>query len=268
MIRRDITTEDGQTGWLLVPQIAHAELAGNLADLWRLTGLGSPEAEKQLRTATHWHDDGWFDWDSLPGVDAKFGQPVNFDEMRLADSLAIWSQSIEHAAGPAPLVGYFVAGHFTRLLRRFDSWRKDPALEAMAREFLASQDANMARWLAEGQGSQPASAAGPSEQWEVARRGVSYLQLFDAISLWFCCAVRDEPWRVQLSAGEGWTFSPVGGGGKDCQQVRIEPWPLTSGHCDLAVSGLVVARARYQSTDELLEGTIATDVTIAWRLVP
>jgi hypothetical protein len=103
---------------------------------------------------------------------------------------------------------------------------------------------------------------------DAAQRGVSYLQLFDAISLWLCCAERHEPWHVELSAGESWTFSPVAGGGKDRQQVRIEPWPLTSGHCDLAVSGLVVARARYPSTDELLEGTIATDVTLRWRMVP
>jgi Protein of unknown function (DUF3891) len=271
VIRRDITAADGRPGWLLVGQIAHAELAGNLADVWRLEGLRPAlrpaEVEGDLRTAVHRHDDGWLDWDARPGVDPKLGRPVNFDEMRLADSLAIWSRSIVEAAARGPLVGYFVAGHFTRLLRRFNSWRSDPALELLAREFLDRHDAQMARWLVEWQENEPVSAESRSEQSDRARRGVSYLQLFDAISLWLCCDERHEPWRAELSAGEGWTFSPVGGGTPDRQQVRIEPWPLGATQCDLAVRGRGVPRAQYASTDELLAATIASDVTIAWRLV-
>jgi hypothetical protein len=272
VIRRDITTADGRPGWLHVAQIAHAELAGNLADVWRLEGLrpalrpAEVEVEGDLRTAVHRHDDGWLDWDTRPGVDAKLGLPVNFDEMRLPDSLSIWSRSIESAAARGPLIGYFVAGHFTRLLRRFNSWRNDPALDVFSREFLTRHDAEMDRWRR--QEAEPGSPDSGHELADRDRRGVSYLQLFDAISLWLCCAERHEPWRAELSAGEGWTFSPVGGGTPDRQQVRIEPWPLGVTHCDLAVRGWVVPRAHYRSTDELLAATIADDVTIAWRLVP
>ena len=268
MIRRDITTDDGRPGWLLVPQIAHAEVSGSLADVWRLAGLRPADVESDLRTAAHCHDDGWADWDARPGVDPKLGRPVNFDEMRPADSLPIWTRSILAVATQGPLVGYFVAGHFTRLLRRFDSWRSDPAAERLARDFLARHDANMACWLAERQESEPAEAGSRSELSDAARRGVSYLQLFDAISLWLCCAERHEPRRIELSAGEGWTFSPAGGAAQDRLHVRIDPWPLASAQCDLEVRGRVVPCARYQSTDELLASTTATDVTLRWRLVP
>ena len=152
------------------------------------------------------------------------------------------------------------------MLRRFDSWRKDPALQLLAREFLARHDANMAIWLAEWQqGELPEGGGEPSE---TARRGVSYLQLFDAISLWLCCAERHEPWRAQLLEGEGWTFSPVGGGAENRQQVKIEPWPLSAPLCDLAVHGTLVPRAKYASTDELLAATIASRVAVSWSLVP
>jgi Protein of unknown function (DUF3891) len=268
MIRRDVTADDGRPGWLLVPQIAHAEVSGNLADVWRFEGLRPAGVEGNLRTAGHRHDDGWVDWDARPGIDSKTGRPTNFDEMRLADSLPIWTRSILEGAAHGALVGYFVAGHFTRLLRRFDSWRNDPAPELLAHDFLARHDANMARWLAERQESEPVAAGTCSELADAARRGVSYLQLFDAISLWLCCAERHEPRRIELAPGEGWTFSPTGGAAKDCQQVRVEPWPLTSTQCDLEVRGLVVPVARYSSTDELLAATIAADVPLRWRLVP
>jgi Protein of unknown function (DUF3891) len=269
VIRRDITAADGLPGWLLVGQIAHAEISGGLADVWRLTGLQPADAESDLRIAGHCHDDAWRDWDARPGVDPKLGRPVNFDEMRLSDSLAIWRESIAAAAARGPLVGYFVAGHFTRLLRRFDSWRARPELELLARDFLARQDANMAGWLTNWQESPAASKSSRSEFSESARRGISYLQLFDAISLWLCCAERQEPWRIELSDGEGWTFAPCGGVATECQEVRIEPWPLTVATCDLAVvGGRVVPRARYPSTDELLAATIATDMGLRWRLIP
>ena len=161
--------------------------------------------------------------------------------MRLADSLAIWSNRLSRRPARGPLVGYFVAGHFTRLLRRFDSWRSNPALELLAREFLTQHDANMAVWLAEWQQGEPPEDGG--ELSETARRGVSYLQLFDAISLWLCCAERREPWRAQVSEGEGWTFSPSAGAVDGCQQVRIEPWPLGAPQGDLSVHGTVVPRA-------------------------
>lgn len=264
-----MTTADGRLGWLLVPQIAHAELAGRLADVWRLEGLlpalRPAEIEGNLRTAVHRHDDGWLDWDARPGVDPKLGRPTNFDEMRLADSLAIWTRSIVEASARGPLIGYFVAGHFTRLLRRFDSWRKDPALERLAREFFARQDFAMDCWHQEE--AEPVSPDSARELTQRDQRGVSYLQLFDAISLWLCCAQRHEPWRAELAGGEHWTFSPAGGEAHERQQVRIEPWPLDEPEFELAVRGRVVLQARYESTDQLLAATIADDVPLGWRLV-
>ena len=82
-------------------------------------------------------------------------------------------------------------------------WRSDPALELLARDFLARHDANMARWLAERQENPQVPAGDRSQLPEAARRGVSYLQLFDAISLWLCCAERHEPRRIELICGRG-----------------------------------------------------------------
>ena len=263
MIRRDITADDGRAGWMLVPQIAHAELAGVLADVWPLDGIPEDLAG-DLLVATHRHDDGWADWDSRPGVDPQSGRPIEFDEMRLADSLPIWTLSIDEAAARRPIQAYFVAGHFTRLLRRFDSWRGDAAREDLARGFLSEQNSNMAVWLAAWQ-----NGLGPppkASRQSAAERGVDGLQFFDAVSLWFCCAERHQPQRIELAPGEGWTFSPIGSE-QGCRLVRIEPWPLTVDSCQLAVSGRVVPRSHYQSTDEMLAVATAEELELRWRVV-
>ncbi len=263
MIRRDISADNGRPGWLLVPQIAHAELAGALADVWRLDGIPEDLAG-DLRWAIHRHDDGWADWDSRPGVDPQSGRPIEFDEMRLADSLPIWTLSIDEAAARRPIQAYFVAGHFTRLLRRFDSWRGDAAREDLARGFLTEQNSNMELWLAAWQNGSSSLPNGARQS--TAERGVDGLQFFDAVSLWFCCAERQAPERIELAPGEGWTFSPLGVE-QGWRLVRIEPWPLTVESCQLAVSGRVVPRAHYQSTDEMLAVATAKELELRCGVV-
>ncbi len=90
---------------------------------------------------------------------------------------------------------------------------------------------------------------------------MAYLQFFDAVSLWLCCAERDEPRRIELIRGEGWTFSPAGQD-QGCRLVRIEPWPLTVGSCKLLVSGQAVPGAHYRSTDEMLAVAAAIEIEI------
>jgi Protein of unknown function (DUF3891) len=255
VIRRDTTNDDGRDAWLLVPQIDHAEVAGKLADAWQFDSTMAGVVG-DLRAAVHRHDDGWAEWDARPGVDSKSGRPVNFDEMRLADSLSIWGRSIEYATHRGPLLGYFVAGHFTRLLRRFDSWRGDSAREDLAREFLTRQEADMSESLHR-----------LSADREVAERGVAYLQFFDAVSLWLCCAERQEPRCIDLAGGEGWTFLPAPAG-EGNWQTAVDPWPLSVPQIEIEVHGRLIPCAHYRSTDELLSATIAEDLVLRWRLVP
>ena len=55
MIRRDATLPDGSPAWVLVSQVDHAHLAGELAEGWR---DGLPAASVLLPTIYR-HDDGW-----------------------------------------------------------------------------------------------------------------------------------------------------------------------------------------------------------------
>ncbi len=268
MIRRDALTADGSPGWILIPQIAHAQLAGDLADSWRF-GQFDESSLVDLRYADRLHDDGWADWDARPSVDPASGLPINFDQMRLADALSIWERSIEISTIHAPLAGYLVAGHFCRLLARFDSWRQHADTQQLATHFLACHASRMDALLASWQ------LGGPAHRTrEVAELGVSYIQLFDAISLWLCCAPRQEPWTATLPTGEVWTFSPLSAAsGSSASRVPAQrisgfhPWPLDRPELTVRAIGRSVPRGQYRSPDELLTAP-SEPVQLTWELIP
>lgn len=96
MIRRE--TADG---WLLISQVDHARLAGDLAAAWgndRVPGL--PLAE-WLVPAVRDHDEGWRTWEAAPTVTGD-GRPRQFTEMPAAEATAIWTTSIDLCASGPP----------------------------------------------------------------------------------------------------------------------------------------------------------------------
>src|ERR1700682_2543090 len=241
MIRREAQSADGSPQWILIPQIDHAHLAGMLAAAWEFEPF-TAEFRQELRSAVWHHDDGWQTWDASPGVDPAAGRPIAFDEMRLSDSLAIWKSSISSATRLGPMCGYFVAGHFMRLLERFDSWRTSELTRPLAMAFLEQQRQHSDELLAAWQREDPSQNSS-----ELAERGVSYVQLFDAISLWLCCAERRAPWQVKLPERGRWTLAPLAR-----NRLGIDPWPLCLPRLEVAAAGRVVPPAHYTTTENLL----------------
>src|SRR5687768_8556541 len=88
-------------GWLLISQVDHARLAGDLAAAWgNETVPGLPLAE-WLVPAIRDHDEGWRNWEAAPTVTDE-GRPRPFTEMPAAEAAAIWDVSIEVCASGAP----------------------------------------------------------------------------------------------------------------------------------------------------------------------
>lgn len=90
MIRR----ESGDR-WLLISQVDHAHLAGEIASVWgndRIPYL--PEVDCLL-PAIRDHDEGWQEWERLPDIHPETHWPRNFTEMAPEEATRIWTRSIE-----------------------------------------------------------------------------------------------------------------------------------------------------------------------------
>ncbi len=258
MIRRDNTAPDGSPFWILISQVDHARISGELATHWGANGFTPVEPREELLPAIFGHDDGWAEWEQLPGVDPKLGRPLNFTEMPLADSLAIWQRSIDTVRRYGDLAGSAVSGHFSALLRHANHWHKlGTDHEADAADFLARQDAFRAQALVRWQSQHPAS-----DSQAVAAQGLRCLQFFDALSLWFCTAERDQPRRLDPPGGPPLTLSP-----RSPTEIVLSPWPLDQAELTIAVAGRRIPAARYASPAELA-AVQGTTVQLVWRLLP
>lgn len=247
MIRRDELSA-GQVGhWLLIPQIEHARLSGLLAEHWNTAPSAPLEPRQELVEAIYHHDDGWADWDRRPDADPQSGRPLEFTEMPLAESLGIWQQSIFVAAARGDLQAYVVSGHFSALLRSGAArWQSSKYGSSLALAFLDEQDGRREAWLRswiEGDARQRNAA--------IAGRALAWLQFFDALSLWFCCAERNEPRTFNPPDGRRLTATPAREGSG---QFTLAPWPLNLQEVEWSVSARRIAAGHYADRAALVVG--------------
>lgn len=139
---------------LLVPQPAHAVLAGDLADalLDKTFGPLPPE----IKQAILMHDTGWAMADAaqiqhLRSNGSKAEQPVSFVANSPEESAEAWTASINSVERMSPAGGLIVSLHFTLLARQIEhrsfiaaERSRQRRLEAKRRD----QAMDVARWVA------------------------------------------------------------------------------------------------------------------------
>jgi hypothetical protein len=150
----------GGWGFRVVRQADHARLAGRMLALFRLPELLEHPLRDALLRAVAEHDNGWWEEDAAPRLDAASGGPVDFRAIPEPVRREIWRRGVERYAADEPYVAALIAGHYLRILRRFgrapDASEEADALAARRDELFAAaaveHDAGLDddRWLALG----------------------------------------------------------------------------------------------------------------------
>lgn len=262
MIRRNLTLDDGTQLWLLISQVEHALVSGELTRAWH-----ERFSDEVVAAITH-HDDGWAKWETAPQLDPQRGRPLSFTEMSVADAIVIWDDSIDAGRRIGTLAGAIVAGHFIGLARG-----SEHATEAAAHAWLQRRAEDRAAWLQEW------SDDSPSHTDALAEGAQQMLLTADLLSLWLCLdgpiASDDDDAAVPntemqsrstmvlgkyqfierqhsfTAAGVEWTGT-------------LKPWPFRVAEIQLAAPGLSVPTAFYRSWPEI--AAAARPVELRWRL--
>lgn len=244
MIRRD----DGDD-WLVISQVDHAHLAGEIAAVWGNDTVSRLPLSDWLIVAVRNHDEGWRSWEQTPHINIANGKPREFLEMPMDEATAIWSESIA-ACNSVPMGRVWVSRHFQYLARLALDARKESGEEVAAlNSFLAEQ--------AEIEHADRASYASLPELKghydELAEEGFRYVQMFDRMSLWLCCADRTTPQEFKLPDRNTIRFTPCDNAGLSSsansprigQTIAASPNPLSVDRLELSVPARRIAARQY-----------------------
>ncbi len=269
MIRREVRFADGVPQWLLISQVEHARLSGELAGrcITRFGGSRNSLTDVRhelLQAITH-HDDGWREWEIQPRLDSEWGRPLSFLELPLDESLEIWSRSIESALEIGELAAWVVAGHFSALLATVGHHATEAHARSWLRDLATRRSEWFTNWYSRNKLLHTAELAGEALKW---------LQLFDILSLWPC-----SQYPVKGEQGsdcphpflnvENWTlvreirpeFQLADG--KPCR-ILFKPWPFDEPQILLKAAASLVPVRHYTSSPELMAAR--NPLTAEWVL--
>lgn len=270
MIRRELKLTDDSPIWLLVSQVDHARMSGELVRNWR------EEFSPDVVDAIAHHDDGWVDWDDEPKMNPTVGASYSFLEMPLEESLVIWDRSIAAARKFGPLGGWIVAGHFYNLLADSDHAKDPPAIA-----WLTAKRKVRTAWLDEW------IRADPSHTLEYAKSAQQMLLTADLFSLWLCCDCPVDPTGASILSGSAMKlrtdslFAQFRFVSPECTIfesgsrhrveelswiVPMQPFPFKTELFSVTIHAKAALVTRYATLDELIAASWPMELT--WQLVP
>jgi hypothetical protein len=114
------------TGWWLITHPDHARLAGAFASAWGNELFRRPEPRERVLYGIAAHDDGWAARDAHPSITREgkpsafstelVGKYSAFEEIDLADYLAVRERAVRMIAETDPYAGLLIAKHTYNLL--------------------------------------------------------------------------------------------------------------------------------------------------------
>ena len=221
-------------GWMLVGHRDHARFAGELARQWGNAEFAPPEPFAEILVAVARHDDAWADRDAAPWL-TREGRPSAFshelvgtysafEEIDLADYLAVRGRATEAVAADNPYAAIIVSMHTVNLLtEQADLRGLSDQDRALHRDFVAGQrrrQRELAARLADDDGH--AAAVQPHRL----QQAFEFLQACDSLSLIACVRLpRALPLRHQQPRRDGTMTpllcTPLGG-----DTYRVSPYPF------------------------------------------
>jgi Protein of unknown function (DUF3891) len=249
-----------ENGWQLITHRDHARLAGAFAAAWGNERFRRPEPRVRVLHGIASHDDGWMARDAMPSI-TRLGKPSAFstelvgkysafEEIDIADYLAVRDRAVRIIAERDPYAGLLVAMHTYNLLTEHAD-RSTIAQDGlvMLDTFLAAQRAYQVELRIA-----IASDTGLNDAEKLEQRIVEHfrlLQACDNLSL-FACVAYDRPAHLlhPLALNDGGAeevrIEPLG-----LREFRLTPWPFVESELTFKFPARRVEGKLFSSSEEL-----------------
>jgi hypothetical protein len=234
----------------------HAELAAQFAAHWGNDRFSRLRPYQTMVFATTYHDSGYREWEGTPPMNVQKGRPYahredvpNFE----AVELNAYAKNVDWLGAQDPYAGLLVSMHRTGLWHNRYNIFTEPAGRLRERS-QAVQNAKKELEAKQQELKKSLAAQNPGFENEL---GYNYmaLQIFDLLSLYFCCdgyasneAFKEyaiAPVRVSYESNETvrLTIRPNGAGA-----VSLDPYPFDAKSIQFSARARIVAPPVEKST--------------------
>jgi hypothetical protein len=247
---------------LCVNQTSHALMAAQFCRHWGNRDFAKPAPYDVVMSAIAQHDNGWYEWEAAPEIDAN-GAPLAFiPGPTYAEKLPIWQRGIDRAAAQHPYMGLLISRHAS-LLYTGDLQRVEGEEHRATAAFIAHQE----RWTEEvrkrlAQDAELHHAAAEP----VLMAHTRLLQFGDSSSLQVAM-----PWsQTRLFA-----HAPVDFVGTyaaitmrwEGQQITYDPWPFGMDHFTVKLQGRLLDQPTFPDNTAYHAALAAAPLhTLAWHV--
>lgn len=262
---------ESATGWWLVTHPDHARLAGRFAEAWGNGRFRRPEPRVRVLHGIASHDDGWTARDAHPTITRQgkpsafsvelVGKYSAFEEIDLADYLAVRERAVRMIAADDPYAGLLIAMHTYNLLtahadRSTIAAEQLPLLDS----FLESQRAY--------QGELRARIAADDSLTALEKDGATIeehfrlLQACDYLSLLTCVAYSLPANLLHPLPLEDGGESTVAVEALAVREFRLVPWPFAEDSLTFKFPARHVEGREFGSSTELEAAFAAAPVAV------
>lgn len=249
-----------ETGYWLITHPDHARLAGAFATRWGNRLFARPEPRTQVLHGIHVHDDGWAVRDASPKITRQgkpsafshelVGKYSAFEEIDLADYLAVRERAVEQVQAVDPYAALLVSMHTYNLLTAHADrstivpWQL-PQLE----EFLARQLVRQEELKVRIRANSELSPEDTSDRTVI--DNFRLLQACDNLSLLSCVAFMQPATLLHALPTNGGGYATVSVEAIAPRHFRLEPYPFDAPDLTFEVPARHVEGHTFEDAAEL-----------------
>jgi len=260
---------ESDTGWWLITHQDHARLAGAFAGEWGNEQFRKPEPRARVLHGIASHDDGWVERDAHPSITRQgkpsafstelVGKYSAFEEIDLADYLAVRERAVRIIAEVDPYAGLLIAMHTYNLLTAHaDRSTIAPDQLPLLDEFLEKQRAYQAYLRSAIAGEESLNSV--EKDAETIEEHFRLLQACDNLSLLTCVAY-DKPAHLlhPLATNDG-TELEIEVEVLGARHFRLSPWPFEKPELKFEFPARHVGKKHFSGSGELEASFLAASL--------
>jgi hypothetical protein len=234
---------------VIIRQTDHAVLSGHFARELGNEVFMQPEPVESFRLAAMEHDNGWDEWELLPGIDPVTFLPYSFMSIPTEEHIELYRRGIERVVKADRYAGLLVSMHCLAL---YDRTRA--TMPGFSAKYVKSQDSTMVTdflqmlrlqqlRLKVDLRADPLMKNFTDEKWLQAN--AQRLAALDRLSLYFCMgplegATIDAVPADYQGTEVDWDLQPEGG-----NAATLEPYPFRRDPLEISILARRIPKRRY-----------------------